>query len=340
MCFHYYSFAEHLYLGDSDMWQPVVAMPGSRSISVRSLPGSGLIEKTVLGCPPMPAFSRPLTVRETQQHSSNSLTKQSNSQPAYQLEDIRSKKSKEEDQRSPSTLVNILNQYSRQGPGGQFDPEFLPLTYCILCKLGGACLGASCQGLGKSKKPQRCLGTGTTKQLTIPPGFSFLPHLANQPAKTPRSKVSLRKIKSFSPKSDIFNWNGKTTPALHHDHHHSIQKLTSVKAKHEKKPSTVKPSSPSISGRWLQMLLLNCGRKVRKESPSKVPHCSPSPSKSSADRKIMTGEKMCERKSSTRNLPPLVSTLDRFVNFLISLRVLTMFFCVGLHRQQEMTRLQ
>ena len=41
---------------------PAVAMPVARSVPV-SLPAHGLNVGTVMGCPPMPAFSLPLTVR-------------------------------------------------------------------------------------------------------------------------------------------------------------------------------------------------------------------------------------------------------------------------------------
>ena len=41
---------------------PAVAMPVARSVPV-SLPAHGLSVGTVIGCPPMPAFSPPLTVR-------------------------------------------------------------------------------------------------------------------------------------------------------------------------------------------------------------------------------------------------------------------------------------
>ena len=166
--------------------------------------------------------------------------------------------------------------------------------------------------MGRPKKSQRVLGS--TEPPIIPPGLSFLPHLANQPYKTPRSKFSLRKIKSFDLKSDIFNWDGKTS-AHHHDHQLCNQEMKYVKPKHEKKVVTGKLSSPSLSGRWLQMLLLNCGAKKRRKCPSKDSCCSPSPVKSSCDRKVLTSEKMCERKSSARNSPPSISTLDRFVTF-------------------------
>ena len=184
---------------------------------------------------------------------------------------------------------------------------------------------------------QRSLKGVSTEPPTIPPGLAFLPRFANQPYKTPRSKFSLRKIKCFSLKSDIFNWDGKTSPVYHHDHQLSNQKVKSVKIKHEKKAVTVKLSSPSLSGRWLQMFLLNCGAKVRRKCPSKIPYCSPSSVKSSFDRKVLTSEKMCERKSS----PSSVSTLDRFVLYiLIYMRGPNHVYFLGLPSHQQVTRLQ
>ena len=47
---------------------------------------------------------------------------------------------------SPSQIVEALNRFCHQKPGGQFDPIFKSLPYCIICNEGGICFGPNCKG--------------------------------------------------------------------------------------------------------------------------------------------------------------------------------------------------
>ena len=51
-----------------------------------------------------------------------------------------------EDSRSPSEIVEAMTKFSYQKPGGQLEPIFRSLPYCIFCKKGCMCLGPNCMG--------------------------------------------------------------------------------------------------------------------------------------------------------------------------------------------------
>ena len=51
-----------------------------------------------------------------------------------------------EDSRSPSEIVEAMTKFSYQKPGGQLEPIFRSLPYCIFCKKGCICLGPNCMG--------------------------------------------------------------------------------------------------------------------------------------------------------------------------------------------------
>ena len=185
--------------------------------------------------------------------------------------------------------MTLLTEYSRQGPGGQLDPPFLSLPYCVLCNLGARCMGPSCQGLKKSK-PRKMPARMFQSPLKTP-GLEFLPRLANGPSKTPKIKLRLRKMKSFSPKSDIFNWNGKSTSCSKSDPFVS-QPVKPVK------PVKIPPVELKIQKqnlRWLQMMLINSGTKKRRKTRGII--SSVSPARSSLERRLSVSEKHCKRKS-------------------------------------------
>ena len=162
-------------------------------------------------------------------------------------------------------------------------------------------MGTSCQGLKKTKS--RKVASGMFPSSGKPPGLKFLSRLANEPPKTPRRKLRLRRIKCFSPKSDIFNWNGKNpSPAIKSDRGNcsksdpqtcSKSDPSLIKPQHVRKP----PVKPNL--RWLQMLLINAGTKKRHKTGQNK--SSRLPAKSSMDRRLTVSEKPCERKSHCKD---------------------------------------
>ena len=108
--------------------------------------------------------------------------------------------------RDISTLVRVMSDYARQGPGGQLDPHFQSLPFCVLCQLGAECLGACCQGMNKPKAKK--LSTGSPQVAEVPPGLKIVNRLANAPNRTPRRNARLRRmVESFAPDSDIYRLN-------------------------------------------------------------------------------------------------------------------------------------
>ena len=223
----------------------------------------------------------------------------------------------QEENREISTLIRLLSDFSRQGPGGQLNPSFISLPFCILCDLGAKCQGPYCQGLKKPKSQK--LMTRMPPVSDSIPGLQFLPRLANEPVQTPRSRLSLRKIKCLTPSIFRSKKMGKSSSIPIKTSSHQVK----VKTMMEKPVTKAPPVSPRIEQpnlRWLQLFLMNCGQnKKRKSMQSKS-----SPIKSSLERKLEVSELSCKRNpplkssSGSQNLKAevqLVKSSDRLVLF-------------------------
>ena len=223
----------------------------------------------------------------------------------------------QEENREISTLIRLLSDFSRQGPGGQLNPSFISLPFCILCDLGAKCQGPYCQGLKKPKSQK--LMTRMPPVSDSIPGLQFLPRLANEPVQTPRSRLSLRKIKCLTPSIFRSKKMGKSSSIPIKTSSHQVK----VKTMMEKTVTKAPPVSPRIEQpnlRWLQLFLMNCGQnKQRKSRQSKS-----SPIKSSLERKLEVSELSCKRNpplkssSGSQNLKAevqLVKSSDRLVLF-------------------------
>ena len=240
-----------------------------------------------------------------------------------------------EEKRDISTLVRLISEHSRQGPGGQLNPHFHSLPYCILCNLGGVCLGICCQGQKKSKPRKQT--TGASQVPGVPPGLMFVNRLANAPSRTTRRKLRLRKMESYTPNSDIYKWYSKvpSSPAKSSTKEDDIpSKRVPAKVSLVKNVCSFKPQGQRKDLKWLQDFLLKCGQQKKrknkesksfpsKSSPSKSspPNSSPpksSPLKSSLERKLEVSEISCERKpphsyatKPTKRLPSSQNQSDR-----------------------------
>ena len=79
------------------------------------------------------------------------------------------------EKRSPSQMVEAMTRFTNQKPGGQYDPSFKSLPYCILCKRGCRCLGPNC--MGQEKKVQ-------SWTYRTPPSSTKIPGLEGEPSIT------------------------------------------------------------------------------------------------------------------------------------------------------------
>ena len=267
---------------------PVVTMPGAEPLPV-SLPSQCIRGSRV------PLSTSPPTCSSS---CSDATTLESSHPAQYPSLDIRHKDEEDEkyeEKRDIKTLVGLFTASSRQGPGGQLDPTFLSLPFCVLCSLGAVCLGATCQGV-KKPKPKK-LSAKTTLGSGAPPGLAFMNRLANQPSRTPRRKQRLRKIVSFPPSSDIFSSSSKKPSFQVQSPTEDVDMLT--RRDQTKLIPFKKVCLADLDGlrrdnhRWLQLFLLNCGQKKKRNSKQK----KSSPVKTSLMRKLEISEISCERKT-------------------------------------------
>ena len=206
--------------------------------------------------------------------------------------DLRTKRKVEQEQ-DALTVVKVLSNYCRQGPGGQLDPHFSSSPLCILCSKGATCLGPSCKGKQDSKRTQPLVRIERLDTSMTIPGLDFLGSLANNPSKTARRSKGMRRIKCFPPSSDIFNYQGMKGP------HFSSTKHNPVKPKTIKTKSKVPPLQLTLNvveNRKLQLFLINCGEKRKQKKKRR----NSSISKTSMQRKVETSELPCVRLSSRK----------------------------------------
>ena len=180
--------------------------------------------------------------------------------PMFPSKDLRTKKDVKPEQ-DVLKVVKVLSSFCRQGPGGQLDPHFLSSPLCILCSQGALCLGASCKGNQHSRKKQSVVRLESLETSLTIPGLSFLGNLANNPSKTAKRSQRLRKIKCFSPRSEIFNYQGIKPP---NRQDLSSTKINTVEPRIRNNKSKVPPLksvSNVVDKRTLQLFLINCGQK-------------------------------------------------------------------------------
>ena len=91
----------------------------------------------------------------------------------------------EQDKRPASVLVEAINRFSRQGPGGTFDlAGFSSLKHCLLCGKNCTCL-SRCMG-----PPARIKPSVSSKRMIVLPSF-FIPGL---PDDTSPQSITLTSI--------------------------------------------------------------------------------------------------------------------------------------------------
>ena len=201
------------------------------------------------------------------------ISSETNEIPA-QLPESKSDKENPQEQ-DTSDLISNLNRFSRQKPGGFFEPIIKEsLQNCILCSANATCLGPYCLGPGSPSKRRRVSAPVCTASLqqSVQP---VCPGLLGGPALT--SLVELQQDSSTmyrqSPKSSvlplgkIFGWSKSKFTKLS-----DVPSLSNKgRCKSNKAPSR-QCVSTTISNncstavyerRRLQALLLRCGAQMK-----------------------------------------------------------------------------
>ena len=211
-----------------------------------------------------------------------------------------------EEKRSASPIVNELNLFARQGPGGLYDLNgYSCVRYCKLCEKQCTCL-SKCSGPPPPLKSRVSKGITVDRPSSIP-GLNEGGVASTSLTKieeTSQSPTTARyhKLRDMFNGSENFNYQGVRKPPSHPSSS-SFNRKTSKYKVTKTQIKVIEPKSDSMVGenKELQLLLINCGPRRKHKNKSR----KPSTKKSSLQRKLDISEIPCARRKSRKP-----STLD------------------------------